>query len=46
MSDEKTITTVSMKPETKERLGKFGTVNDTFDDVLNKLMDEVDKVKK
>lgn len=36
------VTTIRVQNSTKLRLGKYGTTNDTYDDVLNRLMDLVE----
>ncbi len=39
-------TTVSLKTETRDRLKKYGFKGETWDQILNYLMDEVDKSEK
>ena len=38
--------TIKLKEKTKERLEKFGSKSDSFDDILNKLMNLAESVKK
>ena len=37
------ITSIRVFHETKDRLKSYGTMKDTMDDVLNRLMDKVDE---
>ncbi len=36
------ITTISINPETKNRLESFGLKGETFDYLVNKLLDEIE----
>jgi len=36
-------TTISIQKKTRERLKEYGVKGDTYDDILNKLMEEVDE---
>jgi hypothetical protein len=36
---EKELTTISIKRSTKDRLMEFGKKGDTYDDILNRVMD-------
>ena len=44
-SDEE-ITTIQLKTGTRKRLNKHGSKEDTYDSVLNKLMDLAEGIKK
>ena len=44
MSDEKTTIQVTVK--TKARLDKIGFKKDTYDDILNRLLDQLTRKKK
>ncbi len=44
MTGDKTSIQVSMK--TKERLDKIGFKKDTYDDILNRLLDQVTRKRK
>ncbi len=37
---------IKMEEETKARLDKFGSKGNTYEDILNKLMDISEKIKK
>lgn len=43
---EDDTTTIRVKNSTKDRLGTFGTTNDSFDDTINKVLDELEKCRK
>ena len=45
MSQDK-ITTLRLRKSIKDRLGKFGNSNETFQDILIKLMDLAEGIKK
>lgn len=45
MSEDE-FTTIRISKKNKERLGNLGTVNDDFDSVLTRLLDDVDAKKR
>ena len=40
------MTTMKVSEETKKRLMKYGSFGQTFDDVINSVLDKVEKKKK
>ena len=46
MGEENEIKTLRVKRPTHERLSALGEYGETMDDIINKLIDKVEKVKK
>lgn len=42
----KKVTTIQLRPETKERLKKYGEMGMSYDEVINRILDELDECKK
>jgi hypothetical protein len=43
MEDENDTTTIRVKFKTKRRLDEFGNKGDSYDDLLNRLIDEFER---
>ncbi len=39
---EKVYTTIGLRPRTKERLAKHGQKGDSYEDIVKKLMDQIE----
>jgi hypothetical protein len=46
MAARKDITIIRARIKTRDRLKKFGTKGDTYDDIIWELMDKVEKYEK
>jgi len=46
MSSSKQITTIQLSPKTRERLRELGKKGETYDEIINKLIDKRKKRKK
>jgi hypothetical protein len=44
--DENKFTTITLRESTKERLQKHGNMGESFDELLNRILDQIEKVKK
>lgn len=45
LAEEKTVESLKIKASTKERLLKLGRMKDSFDDVINRKLDELEACK-
>jgi hypothetical protein len=43
LAKEKDIATIQIKKKTRQRLGKLGSMNETYDDFINRLLDYWEK---
>ncbi|MDO8428325.1 MAG: hypothetical protein Q7S92_03870 [Candidatus Diapherotrites archaeon] len=46
MPSSKQITTIQLTPETRERLRELGKKDETYDEIINRLVDDHEKRKK
>ena len=46
MEEDEEITTIRLKKSVRKRLDKFGEKGDTYENILNKLMDLAEGIKK
>lgn len=43
MTNKDTITTIQLSKETKNKLADLGTKQDTFEDIIKRLIDEINE---
>ena len=45
MNDERTTTTISLRKETVQRLGELGRFNESYEDVVTRLLEQSENKK-